>query len=69
MNKLTRHQKDIVAFAIHEHMTQMSNEATKYEKKYPTKKLLIGSNWYLQERDEIFRKLNMSTKSMRTNNK
>ena len=69
MNKLTQHQRDIVAFAINEHMTQMSNDTAKYEKDNPTKNLLIGSNWYLQERDEIFRKLNMSTKTMRTNNK
>ena len=59
MNKLTYFQKTILAECIHNHLTKLHDDTLDYHKKYPDKNLLIGPKFYLQERDEILRKLKL----------
>ena len=59
MNKLTEFQKLMLVDAINSHLTKLHDDAVEYQQQKPDKKLLFGPKLYLQERDEILRKLKL----------
>jgi hypothetical protein len=59
MNKLTNAQKQMLSNAIYIYFTKLYDETIEQEEQEPGKILLFGPNWYLQERDEILRKLKL----------
>ena len=59
MNKLTNAQKQMLSNAIYIHFTKLYDETIEQEEQEPGKRLLIGPKFYLQERDEILRKLKL----------
>jgi len=49
----------MLAECIHSHLTKLHDDVVEYHEQYPDKNLLIGPKFYLQERDEILRKLKL----------
>ena len=49
----------MLAEAIYSHLTKLHDDTLEYHEQYPDKNLLIGPKFYLQERDEILRKLKL----------
>lgn len=59
MKKLTHFQKTMLAECINSHLTKLHDDTLEYHEQNPDTNLLLGPKFYLQERDEILRKLKL----------
>ena len=59
MKKLTKFQKFMLADCIRSHSSKLYDDALEDHEKNPAINALIGPNFYIQERDEILRKLKL----------